>query len=80
MMNKSLDLITYISDRPGQVERHIASTERARKLLNWEAETGFDKGLNQTIDWYAANQRWWEPLRWMRQIPIKKRDGTVVMH
>ena len=79
-MNKPLDLITYVNDRPGQVEKHIASTERAKQLLDWEPETDFDSGLDSTIDWYANNQRWWEPLRWMRQIPIKMKDGTVVMH
>ena len=79
-MNKPLDLIGYVNDRPGQVEKHVASTERAKELLNWESETDFDSGLDLTIDWYASNQRWWEPIRWMRQIPIKMKDGTVVMH
>ena len=79
-MNKPLDLIKYIPNRPGQVDRHISSVDKAKELLDWEAETDFDMGLNLTIDWYANNQKWWEPLRWMRQIPIKMKDGNVVMH
>ena len=79
-MNKPLDLISYIENRPGQVDRHIASIDSAKKYLGWEPETDFDTGLDLTIDWYASNQRWWEPLRWMRQIPIKMKNGTVVMH
>jgi len=79
-MNKPLDLITHVHSRPGQVEKHIASTQRAKEHLAWEAETDFSRGLDLTIDWYANNQRWWEPLRWMRHIPIKMKNGTVVMH
>ena len=70
----------HVYDRPGQVDRHIASTELSKELLDWEAETDFDAGLDMTIEWYANNQKWWEPLKWMRHIPIKMKDGTVVMH
>ncbi|RLB14143.1 MAG: epimerase [Deltaproteobacteria bacterium] len=79
-MGKPLDLITYIHDRPGQVTKHIASTRLAKELLGWEAETDFDKGLDLTIDWYANNPKWWEPLRWMRQVPIKLKNGTIYLH
>ena len=24
---------------------------------------GWDEGIAATIDWYAANAAWWEPLR-----------------
>lgn len=80
LMNRSENLITYIHNRPGQVDRHIASTEKARTLLRWEAQTEVERGLEKTIDWYADNQKWWEPLQWLRQIPIKMKDGSVVMH
>ena len=79
-MNKPLDLIEYIDNRPGQVIKHIASIDTAKRLLCWEPETDFDTGLDRTIDWYASNQKWWEPLMWMRKIPIKLKDGTVVHH
>jgi len=79
-MNKSLDLIEYIQNRPGQVIRHIASIDTAKEMLNWEPETDFDAGLDWTIDWYASNQNWWEPLMWMRRITIKMKDGTKVLH
>jgi len=79
-MNRPLDFVTYISNRPGQVERHIASTEKAKRLLGWEAENDFDQGLEKTIDWYIENQHWWERQRWMRRIPIKLKDGSMVLH
>ncbi len=79
-MHKPTDLLTHLPDRPGQVARHIGSTGLADELLGWRAETDFETGLDETIDWYANNRQWWEPLRWMRQIPVTLKDGTVVMH
>ncbi len=79
-MNKTESLIQYISNRPGQVDRHISSTKLAGELLGWEAETDFEKGLDTTIDWYASNQNWWQQLRWMKQVPIKLKDGSTVLH
>ena len=79
-MNKSPDLMDYIPNRPGQVIKHVASIDKAKELLGWEPKTNFDEGLEKTIDWYAGHQKWWEPLMWMRQIPIKLKDGTLVMH
>jgi len=79
-LEKSSDLIEYIYDRPGQVTRHIASTEKVFKQWSWKAKTPFKEGLQKTIKWYAANREWWEPLRWMREVPIKLPDGKVILH
>lgn len=79
-MKKPLSLINYVHDRPSQVTRHIASIEKTQKLLNWKADTPFVEGLQKTIQWYEANQQWWEPLRWLRQVPIKLKDGTEILH
>lgn len=75
LMEKPESLIKFISDRPGQVERHISSQEKASKLLQWSATTDFEKGLKKTIDWYRGNEQWWRKLLWMRSIPIVMKDG-----
>jgi len=79
-LNKPKKLIQHTFNRPGQVERHIGSNQLAQTLLHWQPQTNFDTGLEQTINWYVNNQRWWEPLLWMRQIPIKVKEGKIVMH
>jgi dTDP-glucose 4,6-dehydratase len=58
-LGKPRSLIRHVDDRPGQVDRHIGSTERARDLLGWTARTGFDEGLERTIRWYRDNPAWW---------------------
>lgn len=80
LMGKSKRLIKYIGNRPGQVDRHISSTQKAWKLLGWKAETSFDKGLVKTIEWYRNNRSWWEKLLWMRTVPILTERGKVEQH
>jgi dTDP-glucose 4,6-dehydratase len=29
---------------------------RARKILNWEPQIGFEAGIKKTIDWFAAKK------------------------
>lgn len=79
-MNKPKSLIKYTGDRLGQVDRHIASTDKAFKLLNWKAETTFEQGIDKTIEWYKNNPDWWKGLLWMRQVPIKNKDGKIGYH
>lgn len=79
-LNKPKSLITYMGDRPGQVKRHVSSTEKAFQILGWKAETDFDQGLTKTIDWYQLNPNWWQKLLWMRRVPIKTKDGKIEYH
>ena len=36
--------------------------------LGWKPEIGFEDGLRETVEWYAANRAWWEPLRERLQV------------
>ncbi|HEX5037044.1 MAG TPA: GDP-mannose 4,6-dehydratase [bacterium] len=49
--------------RPGQVWKHISSTDKAKRLLGWEARTPFDVGLEKSIRWYVENRPWWNSLK-----------------
>ena len=60
-LGKPESLKRFVEERPGQVDRHIGSTEKAERLLGWRARTSFDRGLERTIAWYADNRPWWEP-------------------
>ncbi len=76
-LKKPKELITYMNNRPGQVERHIASTDKALRMLGWKAETSFEQGIVKTIEWYAQNPDWWKALLWMRHVPIKEKNGKI---
>jgi dTDP-glucose 4,6-dehydratase len=79
-LKKSRALITYMGDRPGQIKRHIASTEKAEKLIGWRAKTSFEEGIDRTIKWYCEFPDWWKKLLWMRKVPIKMADGRIEYH
>jgi dTDP-glucose 4,6-dehydratase len=72
--------IHLVGDRPGQVFRHTSSTAKAKQLLGWEATTAFLPGLQQTIDWYRENTKWWERILWLRKVPIRSATGKIEYH
>ena len=55
-------LRVHVEERPGQVDRHIGSTEKTQRLTGWSATTSFDEGLARTVDWYRENEAWWKGL------------------
>jgi dTDP-glucose 4,6-dehydratase len=54
-------LIRFVTDRPGHDLRYSLDCRKIQQL-GWKPQVGFDQGLQKTIDWYAANKRWWRPL------------------
>lgn len=56
-------LITYVTDRPGHDARYAIDATKLETELGWRAEENFETGIAKTIDWYLANDWWWEPLR-----------------
>jgi dTDP-glucose 4,6-dehydratase len=62
-LGKDPALKLHVPERPGQVDRHIGSTDKAARLLGWRARTGFDEGLARTVGWYRENEAWWKALR-----------------
>jgi dTDP-glucose 4,6-dehydratase len=65
VLGKPAELKERVPDRPGQVQRHIGSTEKAEQLLGWRARTSFEDGLERTVAWYRENEAWWRPVRSM---------------
>jgi len=58
-LGKPTDLVRHVDERPGQVDRHIGTTEKAERLLGWTARTPFEEGLERTVAWYRDNEAWW---------------------
>jgi dTDP-glucose 4,6-dehydratase len=59
VLGKPSSLKTHVEERPGQVDRHIGSTEKVEQLLGWRARTSFEEGLARTVEWYRDNDGWW---------------------
>src|SRR5262249_21764052 len=60
---KPAELKTIVPDRPGHDRRYLLDSGRLRRELGWQPQTDFGEGLAATVEWYASNRDWWEPLK-----------------
>jgi dTDP-glucose 4,6-dehydratase len=54
----SVQLITYVKDRPGHDLRYAIDASKINKELGWKPSVTFEEGLERTIDWFLNNQEW----------------------
>ena len=54
----SLDLITYVTDRPGHDARYAIDSTKLQKELGWEPSLQFEEGIEKTVKWYLEHQEW----------------------
>jgi dTDP-glucose 4,6-dehydratase len=70
LTGKPASLKTIVPDRPGHDRRYLLDSSKLRDELGWEPATGFESGLRETVEWYAANRGWWQPLR--ERAPVRE--------
>jgi dTDP-glucose 4,6-dehydratase len=51
-------LITFVKDRPGHDRRYAIDASRIKRELGWEPSYTFERGIDETIDWYLNNREW----------------------
>lgn len=59
-LEKSEDLIQYVTDRLGHDMRYAIDPTKLVTELGWEPKYNFDTGIKQTIQWYLDNEEWWK--------------------
>lgn len=59
-LHKPESLIRFVTDRPGHDLRYAIDPTKIETELGWTPEYNFDTGIAQTIDWYVANEPWWQ--------------------
>lgn len=55
---ESEQLITYVKDRPGHDLRYAIDASKINRELGWKPTVTFEEGLEQTVDWFLANEAW----------------------
>ena len=61
-MEKPLDLIEFVNDRPGHDKHYSIDSTKIQKEIGWSPTYDFEKALDETVMWYQNHQKWWEPL------------------
>jgi len=74
LTGKPESLKTIVPDRPGHDRRYLLDSTKLRRELDWEPEVSFEDGLRATVEWYAANRAWWEPLR--ERAPVRETEWS----
>ncbi|RKR85331.1 dTDP-glucose 4,6-dehydratase [Mucilaginibacter gracilis] len=57
---ESAKLITYVTDRAGHDLRYAIDATKLKNELGWVPSITFEQGLEKTVDWYLANEKWLE--------------------
>ena len=69
-----VDLITFVTDRPGHDARYAIDPSRIRDELGWRPSVTVEEGLEKTVQWYLDNESWWKPL--LNRTGVGQRLGT----
>ncbi|MFI6640457.1 dTDP-glucose 4,6-dehydratase [Streptomyces sp. NPDC050504] len=56
-------MVDRVPDRKGHDRRYSVNIEKIAGQLGYAPLVPFDEGLESTIQWYADNRGWWEPLK-----------------
>lgn len=63
VLGKSGDLIRFVEDRPGHVERHAVSAMKLYDATGWKPNRDFKVALTDTVKWYQENEAWWREVK-----------------
>ncbi|UQF37566.1 dTDP-glucose 4,6-dehydratase [Vagococcus lutrae] len=62
-LNLDPSLKVYVEDRLGHDLRYAIDPTKLETELGWKPEYTFETGIEETIQWYLANEDWWRPLQ-----------------
>jgi dTDP-glucose 4,6-dehydratase len=60
---ETLDLITFVRDRPGHDLRYAVDSTKLARDCGWTPRQPFEAGLRETVRWYMDNSAWVEGVR-----------------
>lgn len=64
LMDLGDEWIRPVKDRLGHDRRYAIDASRIKDELGWEpTRSAWPRALEQTIQWYRANETWWRPLK-----------------
>lgn len=75
-----LELIEFLEDRPGQVNRHCADMSKAIRYGLPRPKIDLHQGLDLTYNWFESNENWWKQRLTSSKIRIKLPDGKSILH
>ena len=62
-VGKPRSLIRFVPDRPGHDRRYAIDCGKIETELGWRPTISFERGLQETVDWYRDNADWITEIR-----------------
>jgi dTDP-glucose 4,6-dehydratase len=62
-LNKPKSLIKHVKDRPAHDRRYALDSSKIKGELGWSPHASFEEGLSKTVEWYVANEKWWQKIK-----------------
>lgn len=62
LLKRSDSMIKYVPDRLGHDRRYSLDSTKIRGL-GWKPGKGFSEAIEETVDWYKNNKKWWRNKR-----------------
>ena len=62
LLGKGEESVEYVQDRLGHDRRYSVDIGKIT-ALGWRKQRTLDEALAETVDWYRANEWWWQPLK-----------------
>ncbi|MEB3186961.1 MAG: dTDP-glucose 4,6-dehydratase [bacterium] len=79
-MDRDDSFIRFVQDRPGHDRRYAIDAGKIERELGWRPRYTFEQGLQETIDWYRANEAWWRPLKARGLDQARARSNAMAAH
>jgi len=54
--------VLHVTDRAGHDRRYSLDASKAARL-GWQPRVEFERGLQDTVEWYKNNEAWWRPIK-----------------
>jgi dTDP-glucose 4,6-dehydratase len=59
LVGKPESFISFVKDRLGHDRRYAIDATKIKNELGWTPAHTFEKGLQETVEWYLSHRDWW---------------------
>lgn len=63
--------IKFVDDRPGHDQRYAIDATKISTELGWQPAVTLEQGLEKTVDWFLANEAWWQALQGRKGVGVR---------
>ncbi|MGB7061759.1 MAG: dTDP-glucose 4,6-dehydratase [Candidatus Zixiibacteriota bacterium] len=62
-LGKPKSLLKHVKDRPAHDRRYSLDCSKIKAELGWKPGIALEEGISGTVEWYVANQAWWQKIK-----------------